>query len=336
MAIMRRSSVRRIHTRTRKLIKRRTLKRHSSEGSIVIEAAILLPIVMLVFVFFVYLIQAAVISTALQAAASNAIKQAAAHMYPLALALDKAQLPNGGLTETVLKPPAITMKQTVEQLVQKYGNRLPSPVSEWINDAGSWAGREAEAAGEQVQAAVGQHLLRPLVERYSLPNVLKAERIRITHLKLPDMASKQNPYLGIQLEYDLPMRVPILLRKITLSARASERVWIGDSPIAEGDNNPTTTDKPIPQILSIEPEPLIPWKMAKLTAKVAPHEKVKLVVYYKSGVSVAQGLVWKTADADGLVSWEWNVSGNTTEGNWRLQVVTEDNRTADRSFEVMP
>lgn len=315
-----------------------------TSGSIVLEAAMLLPLVMLVFVFFIYLVQAAVITTSLQLTASSTIKQVAAHMYPISLAADAWQssgqagsVEDGGVSEEaplLSKPPAQQMRMTIEQFAQRFAQSLPSPASEWVTNAGEWASEKAESVGEQAQAAAGELLLRPLIERYGMNGIVDPSKIRITHLRVPDLVDKQEPYAAIQVEYDLPMRVPLLFTTITLTARASERVWIGDGPAIQDGSTPEASDKPNPEIISIEPDPLVPWKNARLTAKVAPNEQAKLVVFYKSGQSVAKGLVWKTADADGYVTWEWNVSGHTTEGTWRLQVITEDNRTADRSFNV--
>lgn len=317
---------------------------NGTSGSIVLEAAMLLPLVMLVFVFFIYLVQAAVITTSLQLTASSTIKQVAAHMYPISLAADARQSAGqsgstegggtSGVTSFLSKPPAQQMRLTIEQFTRQFSQSLPAPVSEWILNAGEWSGDKAESIGEQAQAAAGEVMLRPLIERYGMKGIVDLSKVRITHLRLPDVVDKQEPYAAIQVEYDLPMRVPLLFTTITLTARASERVWIGDSPASSEGGTTKASDKPAPEIISIEPDPLVPWNNAKLTAKVAPHEKAKLVVYYKSGQSVAQGLVWKTADANGYVSWEWNVSGRTTEGTWRLQVITEDNRTVDRSFNV--
>lgn len=314
-----------------------------TSGSIVLEAAMLLPLVMLVFVFFIYLVQAAVITTSLQLAASSTIKQVAAHMYPISLAADAWQSAGqsgsveggtSGEASLLSKPPAQQMRMKVEQLTQQFSHSLPSPASEWVTNAGEWASEKAESIGEQAQAAAGELLFRPLIERYGMKGIVDPSKIRITHLRLPDIVDKQEPYAAIQVEYDLPMRVPLLFTTITLTARASERVWIGDGPSSSDGSTSEGSDMPAPEIISIEPDPLVPWKNARLTAKVAPNEQAKLVVYYKSGQSVAKGLVWKTADADGYVTWEWNVSGHTTEGTWRLQVITEDNRTADRSFNV--
>ncbi|MGZ9583587.1 TadE/TadG family type IV pilus assembly protein [Paenibacillus marinisediminis] len=333
MDTMKSISYQRIHTRIR--TSRLPIIR-SVEGSIVLEAAVLLPLIMLLFVFFVYLIQAAVISTALQSAATQTVRQVAAHMYPVSLAAMKFQSddPSGTVGSAMSKPPAQWMRLTVEQFTQEFAKTLPSPASDWIVDAGKWAGGAAESAGEQAQAAAGQYVFQPLLDRYGVKQVLQSDRIRLTHLKLPDLIEKRDPYIALQVEYDLPMRVPLLMTTITLTARASERVWVGDGPAASGNDGGTVTEKPPLEIISIEPKPLKPWGKARLVAKGAPNEMLKLKVYYKSGESVAQGLVWKMTDSEGFVSWEWVVSGHTTEGLWRLEVIAEDGRSVDRHFMV--
>lgn len=318
-----------IHTEAKKNWKR-------TEGSIVVEASILLPMILLLFLFFVYLIQAAVISTALQSAASNAVKQVAAHLYPVQKVVENAPpiTEVGPIGKVLSRPPAMLMRLTAKEFVQQFGSDLPEPVSGWVQDAGTWVGDQAESLGEQAQAAVGQVIFKPLLERYGIQHILDPDKIRVTHLKLPDLKEKAEPFVALQVEYDLPMRVPILMKKMTLTARASERAWIGDGPPPETQSDGTDKDKPAPQIVSIEPNPLRPGHRAKLTAKAQPNEQVKLIVYYKSGESVAKGLVWKQADADGNVSWDWHVSGSTTEGSWRLQVITDSGATTDMSFHV--
>lgn len=307
-----------------------------TEGSIVVEASILLPMILLLFLFFVYLIQAAVISTALQSAASNAVKQVAAHLYPIQKVVENAPAltETGALGQALSRPPAMLMKLTAQQFVHQFGSDLPEPLSGFAQDAGAWFAEQAEALGEQAQAAAGQALFHPLLQRYGVQHILKPDKVRVTHLRLPDLKEKREPFVALQVEYDLPMRVPLLMKTVTLTARASERAWIGDGPPPETQSSGSDQDKQAPQIVSIEPNPLKPGHGAKLTAKAAPHEQVKLIVYYKSGESIAKGLVWKQADTEGNVSWDWHVSGSTTEGTWRLKVISESGAASDMSFGV--
>ncbi|MDQ2913096.1 MAG: hypothetical protein M3T56_07550 [Chloroflexota bacterium] len=52
----------------------------------------------------------------------------------------------------------------------------------------------------------------------------------------------------------------------------------------------------------------------------APNISCSIVVTYKSGPSSAQGLVPKTSDAAGAVSWTWNIGAATTLGTWPIDV----------------
>jgi hypothetical protein len=58
---------------------------------------------------------------------------------------------------------------------------------------------------------------------------------------------------------------------------------------------------------------------ATLVAHVAPAQRCKIAVLYKSGPSQAQGLNAKRP-VQGRVSWTWMVGGNTTLGKWPIQV----------------
>lgn len=306
-------------------------------ASITLEAALLLPMVLLLFLFFIFMVQAAVISTSLQSAAVNAVKQVAAHMYPISLAAN--QLPDsaerGAAGKWLSKPPAMTMRMAVRDFGTKFGDALPDPIKNWVQDGTEWAERQAESAGEWGQARIGEMVFKPLMTRYGIQGVLREDRIRITHLKLPDVIKKEEPYVAIEVAYDLPMRVPFLLKTVTIVSRASERVWVGDGPPpgAEGTTG-EGRDRPVPVLVSLTPEPLLPGRKAKLIAKVAPNERVELIVFYKSGQSQARHVGWAVADADGHIFWEWHVSGNTTSGAWRLVVKTEDGRSAERMFTV--
>jgi micrococcal nuclease len=59
---------------------------------------------------------------------------------------------------------------------------------------------------------------------------------------------------------------------------------------------------------------------ATLQVKTAPNTSCSIEVDYKSGPSTAAGLVPKTSDGAGNVSWTWKVGANTTPGAWPITV----------------
>lgn len=313
-------------------------KRSNCEASITIEAALLLPMVLLLFLFFVFMIHASVVVTSLQSAVMNTVKQVAVHMYPIELMTkkrrDASDDPN---SFSLRKPPAIALKMVARQFVEQFSNVLPPPINQWVSDdVGVWVEKRVKKAGERGQAYIGEAFIKPLLVQYGIQGTLRAERIRITQVQLPDIVDKKEPYIAIEVEYDLPLRVPFLFKTITIAARASERVWIGDGP-QSGRANPCTDGgkkESLPQLVSLVPDPLLPGRKAKLIAKVRPNERVELIVYYKSGKSKAKYVGWVTADAGGNASWQWHVSGNTTLGTWRLVVHTENGCSVERQFTV--
>jgi hypothetical protein len=76
---------------------------------------------------------------------------------------------------------------------------------------------------------------------------------------------------------------------------------------------------------------------ATLAAQTTPGATCGITVLYKSGPSVAAGLGTKTADAQGGVAWTWRVGGNTTFGEWPIDVTCTaggQRLTARTSFTV--
>lgn len=62
-------------------------KASSEQGSMVVEAALVLPMFMFFVIFLIYIVQMTLISTALQSTVSDTVKIVAAHMYPVSLAV---------------------------------------------------------------------------------------------------------------------------------------------------------------------------------------------------------------------------------------------------------
>jgi len=59
---------------------------------------------------------------------------------------------------------------------------------------------------------------------------------------------------------------------------------------------------------------------ATIAVTTAANANCQIIVLYKSGPSKAQGLIPKSADAQGQVSWTWKVGSRTTPGGWPITV----------------
>ncbi len=87
-----------------------------------------------------------------------------------------------------------------------------------------------------------------------------------------------------------------------------------------GTVSPSLPQQPLLVKLVSLTSPTHPGANATIIVKTAPAAACSIAVFYKSGTSRAQGLVPKTADAQGNASWTWRVGTRTTPGTWPILV----------------
>jgi hypothetical protein len=301
--------------------------RKNDQGSIVLEAALVMPMIMMVLLVFVMLIRLCAVQMALHSAASQSVRQIAANIHPVELAWKQAaaRIP---VPETAQSP-----LSSWSEIAADASEWLPSPVGEVVSSAlqGDFKPLQNMAATE-----IGRAVIEPLLREFADAAIIDPKRLRLDWLTLPDLGKTEEPYLAISVEYDFPLKLPFLGKPIVLKEQASERVWISDSaPGRYGMENREEENIPL-QIVSIEPAPLRPGRKAAVTVKTAPNAVISLDVTYKSGASKAKHLGAAAADADGYVTWTWHVSGNTTPGVWELSA-SESSKPANQvsmHFEV--
>jgi hypothetical protein len=102
---------------------------------------------------------------------------------------------------------------------------------------------------------------------------------------------------------------------------ASSAAWAGSLPLS---------------VVSLS-SPVQPFTEATIQARTAPGATCEITVIYKSGKSVAKGLVPKQADSRGDIAWRWRVGSNTTPGKWPIIVACskgQDFGRLETAFEV--
>jgi hypothetical protein len=103
------------------------------------------------------------------------------------------------------------------------------------------------------------------------------------------------------------------------------------TPTATATSAPTPTPRPAtPAPAPAVQTPTVTFINAPLSARhgqattlivrTSPNTGCSIQVVYKSGPSTAQGLVPKTSDGTGNVSWTWIVGSRTTPGQWPIYV----------------
>lgn len=279
----------------------------SDRGSVTLEAAMLMPVFLLLVFFLIFMVQTAIIAMTLHGALSQTVRQAAGVWYPVSLAIEEVR--NTQAYEQADKWSGKLTK--VGETIHKVGSWLPSPVKEWADQAarGEWS---VERQGAKLAF---EQLIKPHIDK----SVLDGSRLRLSAVELPDDANRSQAYLTLHAEYTLPMKVPFIGTKLVLNQSARERVWAFGSP----------TNARLPEevaeslqvaFVSLEPNPVRPGRKATLVIRTKPGAYVDLSVLYKSGQSQAKHLGNALADANGTVSWTWHVSGRTTPGEWSLKV----------------
>ncbi|OUM94593.1 MAG: hypothetical protein A9Z00_10425 [Thermobacillus sp. ZCTH02-B1] len=322
---------------------RRIEPARDAKGGVTVEAALVMPVFLMVFILLIAVIRLAMTQMALQDAAAQIARLTAAHIHPVQLAVRSAaghpaaEADGAGAGDRTgqsgnpFGPSGDRSPQPgFPELAAELAGHLPEPAGPLLEAAlrGDW-----EEAADIASAPIGEAVFGPLIRELAAESALDPGRIRITRLRLPDLSGGGEAYFRIRLTYDVPLGLPFTRSHVTLSADAEERAWIADPVPArihpEGEDGPGGI-----VILSIEPSPLRPGRKARLTALGAPNAKLNLTVWYKSGKSQAKHLGEKMTDEHGLVTWEWHVSGNTTPGTWELEVTSEDGARAHRYFVV--
>lgn len=326
------------------------------EGSMVIEAAMVLPMYLLFVLFLIFMVQMTLYSTALQSTASDTVKVISAHMYPAALAAQQwdegsqsegtATAGNGDATgagaagesghssaasSDIWSIPRLSLAEWSDSYVKD----LPQPMDEWVRDAIQRGEGPLQKLQAETSQAVLDLALKPLMKPYLSTDWLDYERIHVSNVTIPDVKKGTKPYFGLVVSYELPMKVPFLNQTIVLEAAAVERLWIGDTGEEGGSSAGGGTGEHTSITILEKPNPGVANHQGKVRIKVPPNVSANLAVFYKTGQSTAKYLGWKQADDNGYIEWEWKIGVNTTPGSWPLVIQLEDGTTLEATFMVV-
>jgi hypothetical protein len=295
-------------------------------GGMALEASIVLPAFMFVIMLLMLLIRLSAVQMALQDTAGQTVRLAAAHVRPAALAAEAAS----GSIPALPSLPQLPLGE-IGPLAAELAGALPEPAGPMLEALlnGDW-----QPIVDAAATSIGQEAVTPLIRSLAPSSIVEQDRLRLDRLTLPDLQTKEEPYLSVRLAYDVPLGLPFTRRAVTLTATAEERVWVSDAAAA-GTHAGTSDEQNLRiTILAVEPAPLRPGRKAKVVAAGPPHTQLALQVRYKSGTSTAKHLGNAVTDANGIVEWEWHVSGNTTPGTWELVVSGPEGTSITHLFEV--
>lgn len=306
-------------------------QKRCEQGSIVLEASLVLPLFLFFIIFLIYMVQMTLISTALQTTASEAVKQVSAKIYPVSLAADAAS----AKIDTVREPLDELPRLSVSEYASQFAAQLPPPIGDWVESAVQ-GGRKPmdELRGRLTEAALDP-VLKPMLKPFMEESILEYDRIHVASVHVPSLTGTKDPYFRVELSYELPMKAPFLYRSIVLQAAAEERLWIGDTGegTSSGDAGGDKDAQHSIQLL-VKPEPAVKGVYNLIRAKIESGTTANLSVLYKSGQSTAQHLGWTSANTEGIIEWNWFVGTNTTPGQWSFVIETEDGQRIEVPLSV--
>lgn len=184
----------------------------NSDGSLTLEAALVMPIFLLFTVFLATMIRIAVADMALKQSVSETTEVIATHAYPAALAEAEMR----GALDSFIK------NQTEEEFSLSEAEDLLGTAFEAF---------DIDLHGYLEQVAGDGPVRNMVVSKFEQANpdpFFSSDRIEVDILESPSSLSSSNsPLFGISATYDLGIQAPFIDRTITLEQRAFERMWVG-------------------------------------------------------------------------------------------------------------
>jgi hypothetical protein len=288
------------------------------EGSIVLEAALVLPIALMFILFFILLIRLSGAQMSLHGAASQVVRQVAADIYPVEEVIE-AKMPTSFAAQSQNAVAALeksdrsfaSINQGMAFLIKRF---IPEPARSLLQSAlsGDWQGvmdQGTELAMAEALKPFAEKMLLDAMQDSGL-GVADAHQVRVVRVQLPRLTNATDPYVGLMVEYDFPFKIPFIQPSVTLREQVAERLWIPDAVQAQrGGVNGLDVEAGMLQIVAITPNVIPQNSYGHVVARTKPGKQVTIQVQYANGtVSKAQGLGAKTADSKGYVSWDWFVT----------------------------
>lgn len=312
---------------------RRSLKLNKQRGSITLEAAVIMPVFISFLLFLITMVRIALVDLALYQMVTESSKQAAAQMYLVQLTYDHIQDTPigewlervGGQKETIENTRRSTEQRfkNMDVVINQFEHILPDEIVQLLR----MSGESSDPLVGAYHRTLGQ-LFKPYVTQFADQRVLDIEQLYITKVVFPNLKELDQPYVGFEIRYDLPLYLPFLDYTLSFQHQAYERVWIGEyyksNLVSE---NPSLSDpfeeendeerdegdeKVFLRIHSIS-SPVQRGRSVRIIAKGPPHSTATISLYYQSGFEKDASC---SSDASGWFHCDIRIGGNSKEGEF--------------------
>lgn len=177
-----------------------------------LEAVLIFPLVVSLFLTGIAVAHKAEVKLALQAALSDSVRTVAANSYAVKAAVK--EWTGSGTGQTLMT--WLEQSQDADDILADYRYYLPADVAQLF-----------DTSAEQRKEELFQ-LVADFVWRHADKRILQRSSLRVTDVEIPDVLIRSGePYLAIAAEYELRPIYPFGSYRIVVRAYASERCWIG-------------------------------------------------------------------------------------------------------------
>lgn len=179
-------------------------------GTLTLEAAIVVPVFMTIVLAVLLMFRLAVIETALQQIADNAVRQTAVALYPVDAQLRRI----GGMTQ------GEGFSGGLEELAEIAPEPVKSVLEQLLSEAG--ASGIAQSVLDRAFDPVVRHFAPGAMRGRTLdPGRITAEGVRLPYVH------HSEPYFGLTVRYEMKLHLPFYSRTIVIRKSSWERVWFG-------------------------------------------------------------------------------------------------------------
>lgn len=343
------------------------LFRKNEQGSMVVEASLILPLFLSVLLLLITLIRISTVEIALNHGVSEATKQVAVHMYPVALGMDRLSESEVGekVLQTVDKGKEYRDQgiETKDQL-SAYSSFFPEEIGQLLQIR-----QDMEAGVVAEYDPILSGIFQPYVDLFIDDRMVHLERLQVTKVTLPSFGDRDAAYFGLEVRYDMPLHIPFINKQIIFKKQAYERVWIGDAKsTAPEARTPSSEDDEVDSDKAVEDDdkdykeedqdnqdedkqeeeqehklvidsisdPMqrgaSQSKRGSIVIIGAPNTSVKIEIYYVS--KFEKKLDCKRLNSEGWLKCEVEIGGNSKEGTYEA-VVKVNGQEARAKFEVL-
>lgn len=189
--------------------------RKSTAGSIVLEAALIMPLFLVFVILLISFIQVALADIAVHKAVRDTVRQVSSHAYPFQWMVQEVRRSDSGSEEgipvlaSLLPESAAKVFQFENQFDREH---LPQSSKAWL--------------------MIVRPVLEPIIWHYldsGYQNTLiKREQMKVVKVVLPDLSQNGERMFGIEVEVEWPLTLPFYRKVLHIRKQYYERVWTGE------------------------------------------------------------------------------------------------------------